>query len=71
MGTYSGRKKTYTCILDLSAPHDNEIRTSLNELINKEELSISYVTIDNVIKIIKQCGKGLKCVRSIFETCFN
>ena len=37
----------------MSAPHDNDCHPSLNELINKEDLSLS-VTIDSAIKIIKQ-----------------
>ena len=31
---------------------------SLNDLINKEEYSLQYVTIDNAIQIIKQKGQG-------------
>ena len=52
---YSKKKRL---IVDLSAPHDNPSHPSLNELINKEDFSLSYVTIDSAIKIIKALGKG-------------
>lgn len=41
IGKYSGKKRL---IVDLSAPHENQERQSLNELIDKEEFSLSYVT---------------------------
>ena len=44
--------------MDMSAPHENDLHPSLNELINKEECSLSYVTIDNAIRKIKKLGKG-------------
>ena len=52
---YSSKKQL---ILDLSAPHDNEEVASLNGLINKEEYSLSYVKIDDAIRIIKSLGPG-------------
>ena len=55
VGKYSGKKRL---IVDMSAPHDKEQHPSLNELINKEDFSLSYVTIDKAIKIIKTLGKG-------------
>ena len=55
VGKYSGKKRL---IVDMSAPHDNDTHPSLNELINKEESSLSYVTIDDAIKIIKKLRKG-------------
>ena len=39
--------------MDISAPHENEHHPSLNELI-KEDYSLSYVTIDNAISLIKK-----------------
>ena len=50
---YSGKKRL---ILDLSAPHNGE-QPSINSLINKEEFSLSYITVDKAIGIIKQLGK--------------
>lgn len=55
VGKYSGKKRL---IVDLSAPHDNDEHPSLNELIDKEEFSLSYVTIDTAIRKIKTLGKG-------------
>ena len=54
IGKYSGKKRL---IVDLSAPHENEQHKSLNELIDKEEFSLSYVTIDNAIQKIKELGR--------------
>lgn len=52
---YSGKKRL---IVDLSAPHNNPIHPSLNELINKDDFSLSYVKLDDAISIIKNTGKG-------------
>ena len=68
VGKYSGKKRL---IVDLSAPHDNEIHASLNELINKEEFSLSYVTIDNAIKIIVKCGKGAQMCKVDIRDAFK
>ncbi|CAG2198330.1 unnamed protein product [Mytilus edulis] len=43
-------------IVDLSAPHENADHPSLNELIDKEEFSLQYVTIDDAIHLIKNLG---------------
>ena len=53
-GKYSGKKRL---ILDLSAPH-NTGHCSVNELIDKDTCSMSYVKIDDAIKIIMHCGTG-------------
>lgn len=55
VGKYSGKKRL---IVDLSAPHNNEIHPSLNELVDKEEFSLSYVKLDTAIKIIQEKGQG-------------
>ena len=68
VGKYSGKKRL---IVDLSAPHDNEIHASLNELINKEDFSLSYVTIDNAIKIIVECGKGAQMCKVDIRDAFK
>ncbi|XP_071089365.1 uncharacterized protein [Haliotis cracherodii] len=54
-GKYSGKKRL---ILDLSAPHNLEHTASINDLISKESASLSYVTIDYAISVIKQLGHG-------------
>ena len=45
-GKYSKKKRL---ILDLSAPHQSDIHFSINELIDKDTCSMSYVKIDNAI----------------------
>ena len=57
VGKYSGKKRP---IVDMSTPHDNDIHPSLNKLINKEEFSLYYVTIDDAIRIIKKTRK--RCI---------
>ena len=52
---YSGKKRL---IVDLSAPHENPDNQSINNLISKEEFSLSYVKIDDAIKIIQTLGRG-------------
>ena len=47
---YTGKKRL---VLDLSAPHDDPENTSLNDLIDKDDFSLSYVTIDDAIKVIQ------------------
>jgi hypothetical protein len=52
---YSLKKRL---ILDLSSPHDVNGVDSVNSLIDKDNYSLKYVTIDDAIKIIKCLGKG-------------
>lgn len=52
---YSKKKRL---IVDMSAPHNNQDHPSLNELINKEDFSLQYVTIDHAVRIIQSLGKG-------------
>jgi hypothetical protein len=40
----------------LSAPYEDPDNPSLNELIDKEEFSLQYVSIDDAINIIKRLG---------------
>ena len=54
-GKYSKKKRL---ILDLSAPHNNCDHASINDLIDKDEFSLTYVRIDDAVKIIKQLGRG-------------
>ncbi|XP_033730724.1 uncharacterized protein LOC117320169 [Pecten maximus] len=54
-GKYSKKKRL---IVDLSAPHNDDKHPSLNELIDKQEFSLQYVTIDKAIQVIKDSGKG-------------
>ena len=40
----------------MSAPYEDPDNPSLNELIDKEEFSLQYVSIDDAINIIKRLG---------------
>lgn len=53
-GKYSGKKRL---IVDLSSPHDNQEHLSINDLIDKESCSLTYVKIDDAIKEIKLAGR--------------
>ena len=45
-------------IVDLSEPHNSTEHASMNSLIDKNDFSVSYVTVDDAISVTKQCGKG-------------
>ena len=55
VGKYSGKKRL---IVDLSSPHDDLQNVSINELIDKDSCSLSYVRLDDAIQAIRKCGKG-------------
>ena len=62
---YSHKKRL---IVDLSAPHDNGVHSSLNDLIDKDDFSLSYVKIDDAIKIINSLGsKAWLCKTDIVD----
>jgi hypothetical protein len=67
-GKYSKKKRL---IVDLSAPHDNEEHPSVNDLIDKDQCSLSYVKLDDAIKGIAEIGTGtLMCkidIRNAFK----
>ena len=52
-GKYSGKK---LLILDLSPPHTSKLHSSITDLINKEDYSLTYVKLDDAIKIVKSLG---------------
>ena len=52
------RKKIEHSIVDFSAPYEHSSVISINDLIDKETNSLTYVTIDNVIELIKSAGVG-------------
>jgi hypothetical protein len=52
---YSLKKRL---ILDLSSPHDENGVDSVNSLIDKDEFSLKYVTIDDAINVIRRLGRG-------------
>lgn len=67
-GKYSMKKRLN---LDLSAPHRNTEHQSLNDLISKEEFSLSYIKVDDDIKMITEYGKGAKCCKTDISIAFK
>lgn len=64
-GKYSNKKRL---ILDLSSPHNDNNHQSINDLIDKEECSLTYVRIDDAIKQIVKYGSGsLMCKTDISD----
>jgi len=47
---YSRNKRL---IIDLSTSHDDTTNTSINDLIDKETCSLTYVKVDDAMKIIQ------------------
>ena len=45
-------------VLDYSSPHDNDEHQSLNDLISKEEFSLTYTKIEEAVAIIQKLGRG-------------
>ena len=60
VGKYPGKQRL---IVDLSSPHDNAEHVSVNDLIDKEACSLTYVRIDDAIKAIFQKGRGPLCAK--------
>ncbi|CAG2228931.1 unnamed protein product [Mytilus edulis] len=54
-GKYSNKKRL---ILDLSSPHNDDEHSSINDLIDKNNCSMSYVKIDDAIDIILRLGRN-------------
>ena len=52
-GKYSGK---ILFILDLFAPHTDKLHSIINDLINKEDYSLTYVKLDDAITIVKSLG---------------
>lgn len=65
---YSKKKRL---IVDMSAPHNDLDNPSLNDLINKEDFSLSYVTIDDAIQLIKKCGKNSMLIKTDITDAFK
>ena len=61
-------QKKKRLIVDLSAPHSNENHPGINDLIDKNECSLSYVSIDDAIKFIIKFRRGaLMCKTDISD----
>lgn len=65
---YSDKKRL---IVDLSAPHNDDMHPSLNSLIDKAEYSLKYVTIDDAIKAIKKFGRGSWLMKTDIKDAFK
>lgn len=65
---YSKKKRL---IVDMSAPHNDEENPSMNTLIDKSEFSLSYVTMDDAIRLIKLCGKGASLIKTDITDAFK
>ena len=55
VGKYSGKKRL---IIDLSSPHNSKSHSSINNLIDKDQCTLSYVRIVDAISKICEFGKG-------------
>lgn len=65
---YSKKKRL---IVDLSAPHNNDMHPSINDLIDKDECSLSYVSIDDAIKCIKKFGEDVLMCKTDISDAFK
>jgi hypothetical protein len=68
IGKYSGKKRL---IVDLSAPHDNPMVPSINELIEKEDFSLKYVTVDDAISLLKKLGRYSQMSKTDVTSAFH
>jgi hypothetical protein len=66
-GKYSDKK---LLILDLSSTH-NDTCFSVNDMIDMTDCSMSYVKIDDSIRIILKCGKGSKLCKFDISDAFK
>ena len=70
IGKYSGKKRL---IIDLSSPHKSKLHSSINELIDKDQCTLSYVRIDDAINKICEFEKGaILCkfdIKDAFKHC--
>lgn len=65
---YSLKKRL---ILDLSSPHDISGVDSINSLIDKDDFSLRYVTIDDAIHVIRQLGRGARLTKVDIKDAFR
>ena len=68
VGKYSGKKRL---IVDLSSPHDDLRHVSINDLLDKDSCSLTYVRIDDAINAIKKCGKGALLTKHDISNAFK
>lgn len=65
---YSTKKRL---IVDLSALHNSNVNPSINDLIDKDEFSLSYVRIDDAIRIIVEKGRGAQLCKTDIVDAFK
>jgi hypothetical protein len=63
--------KKQRLILDLSAPHNCSEHISINALIDKADFSVSYVKVDEAVRIIKKLGRGSFLTRTDIVDAFK
>lgn len=68
VGKYSGKPRL---IVDLSSPHDNLEHHSVNEMIDKESCSLTYVKIEDAIRTIQLLGKGTTMCKTDISDAFK
>jgi hypothetical protein len=67
-GKYSKKKRL---IVDLSSPHDDPDHTSINDLIDKEQCSLTYTKLDDAIRIILRHGRGTQLCKTDITSAFK
>lgn len=67
-GKYTKKKRL---IVDLSSPHNSKNHCSVNDLINKEQCTLSYVTIDDAIREIMKQGQGARMCKTDISDAFK
>ncbi|XP_069133242.1 uncharacterized protein [Argopecten irradians] len=67
-GKYSGKPRL---IVDLSSPHEDDDHPSVNNLIDKDSCSLSYVRIDDAIQLIQQLGKDTTMCKTDISDAFK
>ncbi|XP_033724564.1 uncharacterized protein LOC117314606 [Pecten maximus] len=68
IGKYSKKPRL---IVDLSSPHEDTDHPSINELIDKEQCSLSYVKIDDAVNIIQSLGRNTTMCKTDISDAFK
>ena len=63
--------KKQRLILDLSFPHNNDEHQSVNDLIDKKLCSLTYIKIDDAIKVNQEFGRGSLCCKVDISDAFK
>jgi hypothetical protein len=67
-GKYSGKKRL---IVDLSAPHDHPEHPSINDLIDKDQCSLTYTKLDDAIRGIVRYGVSTQLCKIDISSAFK